>query len=605
MAGAFFIYKIMDCHTVNFYYIIDKDSSLERQQSEDYMFNKICALIYIMAIATVARADYHYASHTGSNTPPYSSWATAADSIQHAIDASSPHDTVYISAGNWYESDTTGMYDSVAIIGAGMDSTFWYTNDNSLAILIIDYNCSVKGISFINSGTGACIYVNFYASANISECWFRGHYGVAMGGGSYSVTNCVFDSCNRTIDGATGHYVIKNNLLTKTYDNGGGYAINIIENSALIENNIIINDTRPSRYPDGIIAYDSPNVVIRNNIIINAVSGVSAFPYLKINNTLRNFIIAGFDNVRTGDSLINNSITNSPRLGVFVSRTYVAYNNYWGLNSPPYAGIQPETIGNINQNPMYVSSSDFHLQMYSPLIDVGDPNRLDKDSTRSDIGVYGGPYGQSYDYLDLPPAIPDSLHGQYVEDTIYVDWAYNTEADFSNYFIFRDTISGFAPSGNNLIATPESSYFIDINVRSNRDYYYRVSAADNHYNFSGYSPELPVFTSDIWPNDGAQLPRMTAIQTNYPNPFNATTTIVYQVADLGPIPAQINIYIYDITGRQVKDLVNQRKEVGVHRVTWEGRNEAGEMCPSGVYFAKISQWDISLSGKPRKLVLLK
>jgi hypothetical protein len=197
------------------------------------------------------------------------------------------------------------------------------------------------------------------------------------------------------------------------------------------------------------------------------------------------------------------------------------------------------------------------------------------------------------------------LHGHYVEDTIYINWAYNTETDFSNYFLFKDTIPGFIPSGNNLLATPESSYFVDINIRPNHNYYYRVSAADNQYNFSGYSPELPVFTSDIWPDEGAQLPKITSIQTNYPNPFNATTTIIYQVADLGPQPAEIKIYIYDITGRQVKELVNQRKEVGVHRVTWDGKNESGETCPSGVYFAKISQWDIPLAGKPRKLVLLK
>ncbi len=40
-------------------------------------------------------------------------------------------------------------------------------------------------------------------------------------------------------------------------------------------------------------------------------------------------------------------------------------------------------------------SMDFHLQMFSPLIDAGDPNILDLDGSRSDIGLFGGPYGEN------------------------------------------------------------------------------------------------------------------------------------------------------------------------------------------------------------------
>ena len=44
-------------------------------------------------------------------------------------------------------------------------------------------------------------------------------------------------------------------------------------------------------------------------------------------------------------------------------------------------------------------SMDFELQMYSPLIDAGDPNILDKDGSRSDIGLFGGPLGEKYTCL--------------------------------------------------------------------------------------------------------------------------------------------------------------------------------------------------------------
>jgi hypothetical protein len=51
-------------------------------------------------------------------------------------------------------------------------------------------------------------------------------------------------------------------------------------------------------------------------------------------------------------------------------------------------------------------SNNYLLQMFSPLIDAGDPNILDVDGSRSDVGLYGGPYGQSYEYKDLPPKKP-------------------------------------------------------------------------------------------------------------------------------------------------------------------------------------------------------
>ena len=52
---------------------------------------------------------------------------------------------------------------------------------------------------------------------------------------------------------------------------------------------------------------------------------------------------------------------------------------------------------------------DFHLQAFSPAIDKGDPSILDLDGTRSDIGMYGGPFGETYTYQDLAPLAPRNL----------------------------------------------------------------------------------------------------------------------------------------------------------------------------------------------------
>ncbi|UCE66246.1 MAG: T9SS type A sorting domain-containing protein, partial [Candidatus Zixiibacteriota bacterium] len=261
--------------------------------------------------------------------------------------------------------------------------------------------------------------------------------------------------------------------------------------------------------------------------------------------------------------------------------------------------------GNISADPMFMSETDMHLQAFSPLIDAGHPGYLDIDGSRSDIGAYGGPHGEAYVYQDLPPAIPDSLSGELVGDSIILNWRYNTEADFGSYLLHRDTLSGFEPSIFNLIAEPESSYYEDSDILPGQNYYYRIASLDNQGNVSDYSEELAVITTGIGGGWGAETPTITAIQSSYPNPFNSQTTIVYSVANLGPIPAQININIYDIMGRLVRRLVDERKEVGVYRITWEGRNDEGSECPSGVYFAKITQWDLDFMARHRKLILLR
>ena len=116
----------------------------------------------------------------------------------------------------------------------------------------------------------------------------------------------------------------------------------------------------------------------------------------------------------------------------------------YGITRLTISIIAPDST-NISLNPMFAKpdSLDFHLQNYSPLIDAGDPSILDKDSTRSDIGVYGGPFGESYKYQDLPPRSPVNLSA--IVDSIYIllKWNKNTEADFSHYNLYRDTTENF------------------------------------------------------------------------------------------------------------------------------------------------------------------
>jgi hypothetical protein len=74
-----------------------------------------------------------------------------------------------------------------------------------------------------------------------------------------------------------------------------------------------------------------------------------------------------------------------------------------------------------------------------------------------------------------------------------------------------------------------------------------------------------------------------ALEQNVPNPFNPTTTIRFGL----PTEGVVNLVVYDITGRVVRTLVNGRMDVGVHAVTWDGRDAVGRNVASGTYVYRL------------------
>ncbi len=88
--------------------------------------------------------------------------------------------------------------------------------------------------------------------------------------------------------------------------------------------------------------------------------------------------------------------------------------------------------------------------------------------------------------------------------------------------------------------------------------------------------QASVATQDFTPGSFALLP-------NFPNPFNPTTTIRYQV----PEEAKVTLVVYDILGKKVKTVVEAFIPAGHHQMQWDGRNDSGEAVGSGIYLLKM------------------
>lgn len=89
------------------------------------------------------------------------------------------------------------------------------------------------------------------------------------------------------------------------------------------------------------------------------------------------------------------------------------------------------------------------------------------------------------------------------------------------------------------------------------------------------------------------LPTAIRLRGNYPNPFNATTTIAFEL----PAPLRVNLTVYDILGRHTATLLNGIRGAGVHHIAFDGSQLA-----SGVYIVRLAAGQTVHS---TKIVLIK
>jgi subtilisin family serine protease len=94
------------------------------------------------------------------------------------------------------------------------------------------------------------------------------------------------------------------------------------------------------------------------------------------------------------------------------------------------------------------------------------------------------------------------------------------------------------------------------------------------------------------------LPREFSVSPNFPNPFNPTTTIKYDL----PASAPVELVVYSLLGGKVRTLISREMEAGYHQVDWDGKNDSGVPVTSGVYLYRFTAGDYLMI---RKMILLK
>ena len=187
--------------------------------------------------------------------------------------------------------------------------------------------------------------------------------------------------------------------------------------------------------------------------------------------------------------------------------------------------------------------------------------------------------------IDPALAPPELLTGTYIRpDQVELNWI-SPSSEATGYRILRD--------GVELVANQTATSYLDTGLAEGQ-YTYEVSAI---YNIGESFPAEVVVDVTI-SDEGDNPVSMTALRANYPNPFNPSTTIAFDIKEAGVV----QIDIFNIRGQKVKTLVHEHMDMGRYTAVWTGIDDNGRNVSSGMYFYQMRAEGFS---EIKRMVLMK
>ncbi|MCL2064552.1 MAG: T9SS type A sorting domain-containing protein [Candidatus Cloacimonetes bacterium] len=227
----------------------------------------------------------------------------------------------------------------------------------------------------------------------------------------------------------------------------------------------------------------------------------------------------------------------------------IELNNAWSLENLRIVTIV-QALGINPIKTIYNASMELLTTVTPPISVLGSPQNLE--------GIYHDQSEETDHFVELSWDVP-------VHDNAFL----------SGYRVFRN---------NEILANTQNSVltYIDRNIELDTTYSYHIVA---YYDvgFSRPSNEYVVTTGIVTEVDTTIIPLETKLGMNFPNPFNPTTTIYFDLHK----PSSVLLDVFNIRGQMIKTLVDTNLQIGRHTIQWDGHDEAGVSVSSGVYFYRL------------------
>ncbi len=217
-------------------------------------------------------------------------------------------------------------------------------------------------------------------------------------------------------------------------------------------------------------------------------------------------------------------------------------------------------------------------------------------------------HGRGMWEIAIDAALPIQLAGFWGEPTpqrsVRLEWTTISEVNNYGFEVQRrpDSTNTFVTLGDGFVpghgtTVEQHTYGFTDQSPAPGQYWYRLRQLDLDGGVS-YSEPVQISVPSAAVAEG--LPGVSSLDQNFPNPFNPTTSIAYTVGGVGiqgSGVSTVRLRVYDLLGREVATLVNEREQPGTYSVAFDGSHLA-----SGVYFYRL---DVGTFVFVRKLVLLK
>jgi len=215
---------------------------------------------------------------------------------------------------------------------------------------------------------------------------------------------------------------------------------------------------------------------------------------------------------------------------------------------------------------------------------------------------YDGDGNSSTDWFDQSNPNPGQDNSLPVElssftaafhDTyITLHWTTHSEINNQGFYILRSNeMNGEYIQVSPLIAGEGTSserhdyLFHDRNIEREKNYWYKIKQVDYDGTVKIYGPVMVSTSKSQETGKEGALPTESRLIGNYPNPFNPGTTLTFAIG--GDQPISVQLQIYDLLGRKVKDILDQIFRPGFYDIPWNGDDNYGRQVPGGIYYCRM------------------
>jgi hypothetical protein len=415
------------------------------------------------------------------------------------------------------------------------------------------------------------VYINEDSSSEINNCHiYNNYYGIRSE-----------ECCDLVISDTT----VENNTHEGIY-------------SGLLSSLEVTNCQIMNNGGEGIHAYDTPELVISDNIINNnGGDGIhfGSWNYLFIyhpvisNNHIENNANGIYANLVTCPMINKNIIKNNSDNGIYMNEligydenTNICYNIIYDNAG---AGVYLD---------YYVDSC--HILFYNNTISNNESGLTSISANSMEIfnniffqhqtGIFAGVELNCLEYnlfcendTLISCQIPAGFGEQIYENI-------NGDACDEYYNIFMDP----------LFVNPEND---DYHLTFNSPAIDAGNPDPDYFDHDGTISDIGALCHDANDIEDSEIPEdYGKLLSNYPNPFNPETTIIFELES----PGNIKINIYNVKGQLIRKLTEEYYTAGKHEIVWDGKDDKGNTVSSGIYFYRFTIKD---RDEMRRILLIK